>query len=222
MPVVSTGRTHLSEVVKGVSDIQSNQGINFHYAPVDVEGSGDVDPIGLLLKWSNADSAFKPLAPNAARVDSTAYALGDVVRPATHNGLEYVAIAAGTSDASEPTMPTIAGATVADGTVTWLARMPYGADQTSPLANKASICIAVGSKEGLGFNKEDVTLSATAVKMTAMFRGIGGVVEDLLKDSSGLFSAMAADDQAEIKAALEMQDIAVESAAQDADGSYVS
>lgn len=54
-----------------------------------------------------------------ARANSTAYAVGDVVRPATPNGHLYRCIIAGTSGGSPPTFPTVSGNTVADGTVTW-------------------------------------------------------------------------------------------------------
>jgi hypothetical protein len=54
-----------------------------------------------------------------ARANSTAYAVGDVVRPAVANGHVYICTTAGNSAAVEPTMGTVIGGTTADGTVTW-------------------------------------------------------------------------------------------------------
>lgn len=63
------------------------------------------------------------------RVNSTAYALGDRRNPATSNGYTYLCVGAGTSASSEPAMSTTEGATVTDGTVTWLVqRKPVAGD----------------------------------------------------------------------------------------------
>jgi len=211
MTLNATGRKHVSELVKGYTKFESGQGVNYCFATVNCEGSGDVEPIGTLVKWSNTDSAFKPITVNPDWAASTAYAAGAVVKPATQNGLEYVCITAGTSNNTEgePTFPTVPGATVTetDGVV-WMAREPYGNDVTSPLPNHASICITVGSKEGFGFNKDDVTLSGTSVKMTVLYRGEASIVTEGVE-----WGAIAAADKSEISARLEKQGIRVETSA---------
>jgi phage-related protein len=50
---------------------------------------------------------------------STAYTVGDIVKPTSVNGHYYRCTTAGTSDATEPTWTTIIGNTVTDGSVTW-------------------------------------------------------------------------------------------------------
>lgn len=51
---------------------------------------------------------------------STAYQLGDIVRPTVANAHVYICVAAGTSGGAEPSWSTTTGANVADNTVTWL------------------------------------------------------------------------------------------------------
>lgn len=54
-----------------------------------------------------------------ARANSTAYALGDIVRPATPNGFVYIAAVAGTSGGAPPTFSTTLNRETADGSVVW-------------------------------------------------------------------------------------------------------
>ncbi len=53
------------------------------------------------------------------RANSTAYAVGDVVRPSTGNGFLYRCAVAGTSSGTPPTFGTVLGRETADGTVVW-------------------------------------------------------------------------------------------------------
>lgn len=62
---------------------------------------------------------FTDDASETAWAASTAYSVGDLVRPTTANGHIYICVVAGTSGGSEPTWPTVANQTVADNTVTW-------------------------------------------------------------------------------------------------------
>lgn len=62
----------------------------------------------------------------SARANSTAYALGDFVIPATPNGFYYEYILAGTSGGSIPTFPTYIGGQVVDGTAVLSCSGYYG------------------------------------------------------------------------------------------------
>lgn len=64
------------------------------------------------VRWT-ADQLY----PSAAvRANSTAYARGTVIRPATPNGFVYRVTTAGTTGGSPPTYPTVDGVPVTDGT----------------------------------------------------------------------------------------------------------
>ncbi len=54
------------------------------------------------------------------RANSTAYAVGDLVRPATGNGYVHRCAVAGTSGGSLPTYSTVLGRETSDGTVVWV------------------------------------------------------------------------------------------------------
>lgn len=65
---------------------------------------------------------------------STAYNVGDIVKPVSGNGFVYRAVVAGTSAASEPTWPTTPGVTVVDNGVTWanIGQAVIALDATDP------------------------------------------------------------------------------------------
>ncbi|MDP9439665.1 MAG: hypothetical protein M3P49_13160 [Actinomycetota bacterium] len=60
-----------------------------------------------------------PILAGVVYANSTAYALGAIVRPTTPNGNRYVVTVAGTSGTTEPAFPTAPGSTVVSGTVTF-------------------------------------------------------------------------------------------------------
>jgi len=87
---------------------------------------------GTITHFALLDKPF----PNSW-VGSTAYSLGNFVRPTSENGYHYECTTAGTSGTSQPTWPTTPGQTVNDGTVVWTCRkyagnsLVYGALSTS-------------------------------------------------------------------------------------------
>lgn len=77
--------------------------------------------------WSFCAATAKLVESGTAHtawVKLTAYTLGAFRRPSTTNGYAYECTTAGTSGSTEPTWPTTAGATVADGSVVWTCREP--------------------------------------------------------------------------------------------------
>lgn len=89
------------------ADISANESTGTNYT------AGGVTPTTPAIVKTAAN------AWSTAAALSTAYSVGQVVRPASANGYLYRCEAAGTSGATAPTWPTAFGATVADGSVTW-------------------------------------------------------------------------------------------------------
>jgi hypothetical protein len=90
-----------------VSDLSNEVAAGLGYA------TGGVS-VGTLTKTKTTANSW-----TVQRAGSTAYLLGDVVRPAAANGFIYRATTAGTTAAGLPTYPTVLGQTVVDGGVTW-------------------------------------------------------------------------------------------------------
>lgn len=89
--------------------------------------------------------------------------------------------------------------------------------EDSSLPNGAPVAVVVGTKEGRGVNRADVTLSATAQPLTVMYRGEGAV------KAAGIdFGAASAPNIALFKAQLEKQGIAVVDAAATAAPNYIT
>lgn len=72
-------------------------------------------------KLNGIDGAAKNIAVISDWVLSTAYILGDEVKPSTPNDYRYVCTLAGSSDATEPVWGTVEGGITTDGTVEWTA-----------------------------------------------------------------------------------------------------
>lgn len=83
----------------------------------EASGSGYTDG-GLAL--SSKASVVVEASAATARAASTAYQVGDIVRPATANGRIYKCVVTGISGASLPTYTTVGGREVTDGTVVWV------------------------------------------------------------------------------------------------------
>lgn len=86
---------------------------------------------------------------------STAYVVGDIVRPSAGNGYLYRCVVAGTSGGSAPTWPTVIGTTVTDGGVTWLCvgRSVLALDCADP----SWATITITARYGVVYNRTPAT-----------------------------------------------------------------
>ncbi|MCA1596093.1 MAG: hypothetical protein LC772_06680 [Chloroflexi bacterium] len=112
---------------------------------------------------------------------STAYALNALVIPTATNGHIYKVTTAGTSAATQPTWPTTAGGTVADGTVVWteqtlaLETNALGAEVTGNAYARQAVAFSAPT----GGAQESSTVTQTAASVTfptatAAWGSIGG------------------------------------------------
>jgi hypothetical protein len=81
--------------------------------------TGDGYTVGGTTLASATSTVVAASAWPVTRADATAYATGEVVRPAAANNRIYRCVTAGTTGTGAPTYPTTAGQTVTDGGVVW-------------------------------------------------------------------------------------------------------
>lgn len=206
MTLNATGRKVLSSLLKNADKFEAENAVDTYFTTVSCKAASatDVEPIGTILKYNATAGYWYIYAQEDDWEASATYALGAIVKPTTLNGLEYICITAGDSDATEPTWPLVPGATETETAgVVWLARIPGAKDINSSLPDGSIYAVTVGSAEGIGFNKADVEFSTTAVKMTVLFRGFAALNTDSLEWAD----AVAAGNKTEVKKALEMNNI---------------
>lgn len=95
-----------------VSDLTNELGAGGGYTAGTVSGGG-LAAVAPTMTYTAANSW------GVARANSTAYAVGDVYRPASANGFLYRCVVAGTSAAAPPTFGLVLGGSTADGTATF-------------------------------------------------------------------------------------------------------
>lgn len=116
--------------------------------------------------------APKLTAPATAAV-TTAYTVGQCVKPATANGHWYVCAVAGTSGGTAPTWPTAAGATVTDGTVTWREYQSVANIVTENNAQRVYGADEAGMKFGVGSIAHRMAIGVFRQNAYAMLTIIG-------------------------------------------------
>ena len=95
--------------------------------------------------------------PNPPRFweSETVYVLGDFARLEAGEDFIYECTVAGTSDSSEPTWPTTAGATVVDGTATWTARAIFDSPSQGMLRAMRPFAL-IGAGESMTLDRSAV------------------------------------------------------------------
>ena len=135
-------------------------------------------------------------------------------------GLNYHLATVGVEAASNTDEVPIGIPLVYDGTagafVRYLAQ-DISAVTSSSLPDDSPICIAVGAKEGLGFNKEDVTLSTTATNLTVIFRGPAGLLNEGID-----WGSATGPNQIEFRTQMEKQGLSIQTRATAVTPSFVS
>lgn len=96
-----------ADTMKYVSDLTNELATGGGYT------SGGLTATGDTVTYTAANSY------GTSRANSTVYAVGNIIRPATGNGFLYRCSVAGTSAASIPTYGVVLGGTTTDGGVTW-------------------------------------------------------------------------------------------------------
>lgn len=166
------------------------------------------------------------IATPAAWLATTAYTVGDAVRPVTANGHYYVCVVAGTTGAAEPTWPTASTGEVTDGTVTWreyiasgslVAELTptkiYSPDEAAAYAGAGSIAHMMARAAFAANRRIDVTIctiddSGTGVAATGSWALSGtasssGTLTVWIGNERIAIAIASADTAAEIAAALE-------------------
>lgn len=117
---------------------------------------------------------FALVAPTRGRwAASTAYSVGDkVISLASFNGRMYRCTTSGTSGGSEPTWPTTAGGTVADGSVVWTEMTPdFQAGTNIPE-------VSGGSYARVGVTRADANFKGTHGSTSGASSGTGGNIKN--------------------------------------------
>ncbi len=60
MPVNSTGRKYLTDLLKGRDSFNTDNAVRFEFSTQVVTGAGPVDNIGIPVIWNNASGYFEP------------------------------------------------------------------------------------------------------------------------------------------------------------------
>lgn len=90
--------------------------------------------------------------------------------------------------------------------------------EATDLPGDFPVCVSVGAKEGIGFNREDVTILTTGTELTVLFRGQAAINRSAIDYPVGVLAAT----QGVFENQLEKQFIAVQDTATKSAGFYVA